>query len=158
MTAVTLDLGVLDAAIARVLRALGPLSESAFPDLLDSIYDEIENVALPLLDQLSAAVTNAEDSIALRNRALALRGLVQLRAVVTHSAQSTAERPWTHQNSLDRRLSVYRARTTVDLPVGSQSYSLRCLRTWRVCAALLARHGGLRSDNRSEGGHHRRLQ
>lgn len=51
-------------------------------------------------------------------------------------------------NSVDRRLFVYRARTTVDLPGRLQSHSLRCLRPWRVCAALLARRSGLRSDDR----------
>ena len=82
MTAVTLDLGELDAAIVRVLRGLGPVSESAFPDLLDRIYNEIGNVVLPLLDQLSATAINAEDRIALRNRALALRGVVRLQRLL----------------------------------------------------------------------------
>ena len=96
MTAITLDLRDIDATIIRVLRAFGLASENAFPDLLDSIYHEIDNVLLPLLDQLSATAINAEDRIAIEARAVALRGLVRLRAAVPHSAQTATERQWAH--------------------------------------------------------------
>jgi len=95
MNGVTLNLGELDDAIARVAGVLRLAPETAFHNLLDAIYTEITNVAVPLLDELSEAAAEAEDRAALRDRAVGLRRLVWLR-VATHSARSTAKRAWTH--------------------------------------------------------------
>jgi hypothetical protein len=102
MNGFTLNLGELDDAIARVAGVLRLTPETAFHTLLDEIYTEITNVALPLLDELSEAAAKAEDRAALRDRATVLRRLVRLHALATHSARSAANSSETAYNSLRR--------------------------------------------------------